>query len=145
MKLALAALPLLLAACSRSEPTPPAPAPAAALPEAPSPSAGPRPGESLPPADAANRYVGLWATDVRGCAAAPWRFEAARLTTKGEVSCRFDQVRKTADGYDIAATCTAEGPPKAYRLKLGFAESAKAMLVDGGPFSPTGLVWCGPA
>jgi hypothetical protein len=141
MRSAVAILPLLLAACSRPEPvqSPPAEAPP------PAGSGAPRPGDSLPPAEAANRYVGLWATDARGCTAPPWRFEADRLTTKGEVACRFDQVRKAPDGYDIDATCTAEGPPKAYRLKLGFAESAKAMLVDGGPFSPTGLVWCGPA
>jgi hypothetical protein len=138
-----AILLLMLAACGRGGTQ----APAAAEPKA-APKPAPvsvRPGASLPPADAAARYVGLWAADVKACADPPWRFEARRLTTKGEVSCAFDEVRRAPGGYDVAATCTAEGPPRAYTLKLRFAESAKAMLVDGGPFAePVGLVWCGP-
>lgn len=134
-----------LAACGRDEPRPapadrpaaPAPAPAASVPA--------RPGASLPPADAPFRYDGLWAAEVKACADPPWRFEPRRLATQGEVSCDFDQVARTAAGYEIAATCTAEGPPQPYSLTLTFAESAKAMLVEGGPFGrPIGLVWCGP-
>jgi hypothetical protein len=132
-----------LAACGRGgTPAPATPESKAAAPAGPVTA---RPGASLPPADAAERYVGLWAADVKACADPPWRFESRRLTTKGEVSCAFDEVRRTPGGYDVAATCTAEAPPKAYTIKLRFAESAKAMLVDGGPFAePVGLVWCGP-
>jgi hypothetical protein len=133
---------VLLAACQRQE-TPPERT--AAL----EPSAAPAPpaqaGTALPPADAEYRYIGNWAADAAACADPPWRFEARRLTTKGEVACAFDRVGKTPAGYEIAATCTAEAPPAPYVIRLSFAESARAMLVEGGPFSgPVGLVWCGP-
>jgi hypothetical protein len=135
---------LMLCACGRGGAHAPAQKPPPPPDSQPSPTTV-RPGASLPPADAAARYVGLWAADVKACADPPWRFEPRRLTTKGEVSCAFDEVHRAPGGYDIAATCTAEAPPKAYTLKLRFAESAKAMLVDGGPFAePVGLVWCGP-
>ena len=103
------------------------------------------PGAALPPPSAEPRYAGLWAVDAQACADPAWRFEARRLSTKGEVSCDFDAVRRTAAGYEIDATCVAQAPPQKHRLTLTFAESAKAMLVDGGPFgAPVGLIWCGP-
>ena len=102
------------------------------------------PGE-LPPASSPTRYVGQWAAASLGCAEPAWRFEADRLTTKGEVSCAFMQVTPTPSGYDIAARCLAEGAERASTLRLRFAESAKAMLVSGGPFSgEIGLTYCGP-
>jgi hypothetical protein len=143
--LSLAALPL--AGCGRDAPAPaPAAAPASETPQpVPSAATAPSPGAALPPADAPFRYEGLWAVDTKACADPPWRFEARRLATKGEVSCAFDEVTPIPAGYRIAATCTAEGPPLPHTLTLTFAESAKAMLVEGGPFSgPIGLVWCGP-
>lgn len=102
------------------------------------------PGE-LPSAVSPTRYVGQWAAASLGCAEPAWRFEADRLTTKGEVSCAFMQVTPAPGGYDVAARCLAEGEERASTLRLRFAESAKAMLVSGGPFSgETGLTYCGP-
>lgn len=128
---------LLLGACQREATVQsPAPPPVAA-------NADGR--ASLPPAAASNRYVGLWAVDAAACADPPWRFEARRLSTRGEVGCAFDAVREVPAGYEIAATCTAQAPPEPHTIKLSFAESAEAMRVEGGPWSePIALVRCGP-
>lgn len=102
------------------------------------------PGE-LPSAASPTRYVGQWAVASLGCAEPAWRFEADRLTTQDEVSCAFMQVTPAPGGYDLAARCLAEGEERASTLRLRFAESAKAMLVSGGPFSgEIGLTYCGP-
>ncbi|HYD43657.1 MAG TPA: hypothetical protein VEA79_00170 [Phenylobacterium sp.] len=103
------------------------------------------PAGELPSAASPTRYVGQWAAASLGCADPAWRFEADRLGTKGEVSCAFMQVTPAPGGYDIAARCLAEGEERASTLRLRFAESAKAMLVSGGPFSgEIGLTYCGP-
>ncbi|MBN8607909.1 MAG: hypothetical protein J0L81_13415 [Caulobacterales bacterium] len=101
--------------------------------------------EGLPPPSAdAPRYVGLWATTAEGCANPAWRFEAERISTQGEVSCTFDSVQVVPTGYEIAATCTAQAPPERHTIRLSFAESARAMMVAGGPWSPApSLVYCG--
>lgn len=105
--------------------------------------------QSLPtrlpaPSADAPRYVGLWATTVNGCADPAWRFEADRISTQGEVSCTLDNVQMVATGYEIAATCTAQAPPEPHTIRLSFAESARAMMVVGGPWSPApSLVYCG--
>lgn len=96
-----------------------------------------------PPSETTPRFVGLWAASAEGCSDPAWRFEATRVSTRGEVSCAFDNVALTDAGYEIAATCTAEAPPAPYRINLSFAESARAMMVSGGPWSPIGLVYCG--
>jgi hypothetical protein len=145
-----ALLALALAACGRETSSPnivkDAPPPTRTEPPNAQPAATAKPGASLPPASAAYRYIGRWAADVAACPQGAWRFEERKLTTAGEVACTFDKVARTAAGYDIAATCTAEAPPAPYRLSLTFAESAKAMLVEGGPFDgPIGLIWCGVA
>jgi hypothetical protein len=81
---------------------------------------------------------------VELCRDGAWTFGARSLVTAGEVSCEFKTVTPTPSGYEIAAVCRAEGPPKAARLDLTFAESARAMFVKGGPFAgETGLIWCG--
>lgn len=104
--------------------------------------------QSLPtrlpaPSADAPRYVGLWATTVDGCADPAWRFEADRISTQGEVSCTLDNVQMVATGYEIAATCTAQAPPEPHTIRLSFAESARAMMVVGGPWSPApSLVYC---
>lgn len=98
-----------------------------------------------PPSETTPRYVGLWATTAEGCDEPAWRFEAERVTTRGEVACEFEQVTQTPPGYDIEASCTAEAPPAPYQIQLTFAESARAMMVAGGPWSEgTALVYCGP-
>lgn len=99
---------------------------------------------ALPPPSATTpRYVGLWATTAEGCAEPAWRFEPERVSTRGEVSCAFQNVAMTSNGYDIQATCTAESPPTPYNIQLSFAESARAMMIAGGPWQPgTALVYC---
>ncbi|MCM8731359.1 hypothetical protein ACFO8O_10350 [Hephaestia sp. GCM10023244] len=100
---------------------------------------------SLPPADSPYRYVGRWAATQQACDSGAWRFEERRLTTAGEVSCSFDSVVKAPGGYDIAATCQAEGHRAPDKIKLRFAESARAMLVSSGMWDGVGLTYCGPA
>jgi hypothetical protein len=90
------------------------------------------------------RFVGLWAASADGCSDPAWRFEAQRVTTQGEVSCTFNTVQMTSTGYLIQGTCTAEGPPAPQQIQLSFAESARAMMVSGGPWTPVGLTYCGP-
>jgi hypothetical protein len=49
----------------------------------------------------------------------------------------------TDRGYDIQAQCTAEAPPAPYEIQLSFAESARAMMIAGGPWQQgTALVFC---
>jgi hypothetical protein len=96
-----------------------------------------------PPSETPPRYVGLWATSAQGCSDPAWRFEARQITTRGEVSCAFQDVALTDTGYEIAASCTAEAPPAPYTIRLSFAESARAMMISGGPWSPVSLVYCG--
>jgi hypothetical protein len=122
-----------------------APAPerslAAATPNPP-PAASSPPGK-LPPADAPDRYVGRWAATEAMCEAGAWRFQRQRLATAGEVSCGFDQVSEAPGGYDIAATCHAEGQTTKDTIRLRFAESAQAMLVRSKMWD-VGLIYCGP-
>ncbi|MGD9967683.1 MAG: hypothetical protein AB7T59_14270 [Hyphomonadaceae bacterium] len=98
-----------------------------------------------PPSEAMPRYVGLWAASAEGCADPAWRFEQRRVSTRGEVSCEFQNVTLTDRGYDVQAQCTAEAPPAPYNIQLSFAESARAMMIAGGPWQAgTALVYCGP-
>lgn len=106
--------------------------------------AEPLPHTLPPPSADAPRYVGLWAATAEGCSEPAWRFEPQRVTTPGEVACDFRNVRQTSTGYAIEATCWAEGPPQAQEIQLSFAESARAMMVSGGPWAPIALTYCGP-
>lgn len=109
----------------------------------PSPDSG-TPGK-LPPADGASpRYVGRWAATERLCTSGAWRFYATHLETAGEVSCSYNRIDKVPGGYDLHATCTAEAPPAPDLIKLRFAESAQAMLVESKTLTSTGLIYCGP-
>lgn len=107
-------------------------------------AAEPLPAPLPPPTEAAPRFVGLWAASAEGCAEPAWRFEAQGVSTPGEVSCTFQNVSLTDNGYDVAAICVAQAPPEQHRIQLYFAESAEAMMVSGGPWSaPIALVYCG--
>jgi hypothetical protein len=137
-RLGAAFISLAVIACT--DPAEPEPDPQAAeqVGEAePLPSTLPPPGEMTP------RYVGLWATTAEGCTEPAWRFEERRISTRGEVSCEFQNVTMTDRGYDIQAQCTAQAPPEAHNIQLSFAESARAMMISGGPWqSGTALVYC---
>ena len=52
----------------------------------------------------------------------------------------------TTTGYAIAATCHAEGDTQDYTLQIAFAESARAMMLTGGPWmgESRGLIYCAP-
>jgi hypothetical protein len=137
MRILFAFAALTLAACNPSAPDPDAAAklgPAESL------------ERTLPAEGDAPRYVGLWAVARDNCPDAAWTFRADGISTKGEVSCTFNNVAETETGYAIDATCTAEGPPAPHQIQLAFAESARAMLLTGGPWAgeSTGLVYCGP-
>ncbi len=138
-RFAVAAFCLAGAACTEATEPPPDPEAAAQVGEV---HALPR--TLPPPSETAPRFVGLWATSAEGCVEPAWRFEAARVTTRGEVSCAFQNVAQTQAGYELAATCTAEAPPAPYTITLSFAESARAMMISGGPWMATSLVYCGP-
>jgi len=101
---------------------------------------------TLPPPRAdMPRYVGVWASTAVGCEVPAWTFRADGLSTQGEVSCTFDNVEQTPTGYRIDATCYAEAPPAPAELQISFAESARAMMIAGGPWSEApSLVYCGP-
>lgn len=109
-----------LAACGAEEPAAvetPAPAPQAPPPEAATPA-----------------YVGRWAATPELCTDGAWTFRQDGLSTAGEVSCRFEGVAALDDGYEIAATCTAQAPPQAHRLNLSLSADGRTMSVRGGPF-----------
>ncbi|MEZ6022449.1 MAG: hypothetical protein R3C16_03310 [Hyphomonadaceae bacterium] len=131
---------LALAACE------PAVAPDAEAPGAETPlgEATPLP-DPLPPPGAEPRYVGLWAVNTEMCAEPAWRFEPEGVSTLGEVSCSFDDVSEISAGYAVAATCHAEGTTSQHQMQLTFAESARAMMVTGGPWEPApALIYCSP-
>ena len=97
----------------------------------------------LPPAGQGVRFVGKWAADQKSCESAAWQFTETSLSTPAGSSCSFNRVTEVPGGYDVDATCTAEGPATADTLKIRFAESAKAMLFDSKSIADTGLVFCG--
>jgi hypothetical protein len=139
-----AVLPILLlaAACGRQASAPPsAQAPAPPGQAAPAPAAS---GTAPRPASARRFFVGRWATRQALCKD-PWVITADGLTTPGEVSCRFLSLADTPEGVQAGASCTAEGPPRDWTIHFSYAQSAQALLVEGGPFRDTGLVACGPA
>jgi len=97
----------------------------------------------FPTATAATyRFVGQWAAKANACATQAWRFTAKSLSTPAGSQCTFGKVTEVPGGYDIAARCTAEGPPSDDVLKLRFAESAKALLFESKTIADAGLVRC---
>ncbi|HET9810719.1 MAG TPA: hypothetical protein VFP53_03360, partial [Sphingomicrobium sp.] len=97
----------------------------------------------LPEPGAGPRFVGKWAADMKSCTSSAWQFTETSLTTPAGSSCSFNRVTEVPGGYDIQATCTAEGPPAGDTLKLRFAESAKALLFESNVIADTGLIFCG--
>lgn len=135
-----------LAACEKSQPEASETGASVATPanNAVAAPAQPAPGV-LPPADANLRFVGIWAAEPALCDEGAWRFSERGLETAGEVSCQFERLNPVPGGYDIATMCTAEGEETRDTLRLRFAESAKAMMVETDKMlQPTGLTWCGP-
>jgi hypothetical protein len=131
----------LLALCGCEQRGTPAAAPAAAQSPGVSP-ADATSGDAVAAADDTPFFVGRWAAAETACGHEAWIFTKDGLATPGEVSCSFDRTTRVAAGYAITATCTAEGPPAPAQLHLAYAESAKALLVEGGPFADVGLIAC---
>lgn len=98
----------------------------------------------IPPADRALRFVGRWASAEPLCRSETWRFSPDGLETPGEQTCTFSDIAPVEGGYDVAAQCTVEGRTRDETIRLRFAESARAMLVEGEGFAGTGLIYCGP-
>ncbi|HEX8570085.1 MAG TPA: hypothetical protein VF699_09215 [Caulobacteraceae bacterium] len=145
---AVIALALLAAACGREEGqgdaagTPPA-ADAVSAAETPAAVAAAPPGQAVTTVGPSG-FVGRWAAQPNLCAAGAWTFAADRLTTAGEVSCTFGKVERTQAGWEIAARCTAEGPPQDAGLTLTLTDPAppETMTVAGGPFESVTLRRC---
>ena len=97
----------------------------------------------LPAPGAVPRFVGNWAKDQQSCESAVWKFSDSTLRTPDGESCSFNRVTEAAGGYDIQATCSAKDGPQSELLKIRFAESAKAMLLDSKELKNAGLVFCG--
>ncbi|HEX5236858.1 MAG TPA: hypothetical protein VFW39_00115 [Sphingomicrobium sp.] len=102
-----------------------------------------KPSGVLPPANAAMRYVGTWAATKAECKSKPWRLTVKSLDVTGGAKCSFYNVAKAPGGYDVAAQCPTKKPVHTDLIKLRFAESAGAMLVESNAIAPTGLVYCG--
>ncbi|HEX2803308.1 MAG TPA: hypothetical protein VHN55_04915 [Sphingomicrobium sp.] len=97
----------------------------------------------LPAAGPIPRFVGKWAADEKSCQSLAWQFTATTLRTPAGSSCSFNRISEVPGGYDVDATCTAEGPPTDDVLEIRFAESAKAMLFESETVADSGLVFCG--
>jgi hypothetical protein len=98
---------------------------------------------AVPPANAVMRYVGSWARSKADCASNPWRFTLKSLKATGGPQCSFYNVAKAPGGYDIGAECPTKLPIHEDLIKLRFAESAGAMLIESNAIPPTGLIYCG--
>ena len=151
MRSAVVAVGLLLAACGQK--TQPAESNIVGSPSkiavetaganAASNEAKPHPSGVVPPANTAMRYVGTWAATKADCKSKPWRFTAKSLDAADGPKCSFYNVAKAPGGYDVAAQCPTKKPVHTDLIKLRFAESAGAMLVESNAIPPTGLVYCG--
>lgn len=135
MRLALAAALLLpLAACDQVPDRNSGAAPTPLQPPTPKAAARPDPADLF--------FVGRWAARPELCDEGAWVIKADQLATAGEVSCKFHRLDRAAAGFEIPATCWAEGPPKEHRLQFSPVSSAKALRVLGGPFADMELVRC---
>ena len=98
---------------------------------------------ALPQPTEGLRFVGIWAADQRSCEAAGWQFTETSLRTPAGAQCSFNRVTEVPGGYDIQATCTAEGPPTSDTLRVRFAEGVNGMRFESETIADTGLYFCG--
>lgn len=103
-----------------------------------------RPDESsgLIPGDSEFTYVGRWAATPALCTAGAWRFELKHLSTAGEVSCEFSSIQPVPGGYDIAASCLADGRNTEEKITLRLAADGETMTVESKTFPKILLVRC---
>lgn len=102
------------------------------------------PGTTLPSADATFRYVGRWAESAEQCRSEAWTLTRDALAAPDDIACDFTRIEKSPGGYAIDAVCAIDGTEEDDNITLRFAESARAMLVEGATTLPeTGLIYCG--
>jgi len=123
---------LLLSGCDRRQDSPAADNQSGKIAVTPSPSA------EVPPF-----YVGRWATRENLCGTDVWVIDERGLQAPQGASCRFDGAPQGAGPVEIDASCTAGGASRTWRLRLSYAQSARALLIENGPFADTGLIRCG--
>ena len=97
----------------------------------------------LPEQSEGLRFIGNWAPDEKSCTSAAWQFSQTTLRTPAGANCSFNRVTEVSGGYDIQATCTAEGDPTSDTLKLRFAVLSKAMMFESRTIADTPLIYCG--
>ena len=76
------------------------------------------------------------------CASKTWRFTRDKISEPDGSRCSIYDVRKVPGGYDLAVQCPAKKPDPTDLIKLRFAQSAKAMLVELNAIEPMGLIYC---
>ena len=119
------ALALGLVACERPEPP--------AAPTQPDSAAAPAPDQPF--------FVGRWAFTESDCAVNAWTFTPNSLQARAG-TCSFPLVEPTPEGFAIDAACRWAGEVSRARMRLAYAQSAKALLVSGSPAGDVGLVAC---
>jgi hypothetical protein len=130
----LAVVMLAAAGCGPRDAAAPSPAPAAKT--GPASATGPAPPSAPPPF-----FAGRWAAREELCADQPWIITASELRTPAGVTCGLG-APEGAGPTEVDASCTAEGPPRSWRLRFAYAQSARALLIENGPFADIGLVRC---
>ncbi len=98
--------------------------------------------QALPKADASLQFIGTWAKDKASCASKTWRFTRGKLSEPDGSRCSIYDLRKVPGGYDLAVQCPAKKPDPTDLVKLRFAQSAEAMLVESNAIEPMGLIYC---
>ena len=98
---------------------------------------------ALPAPSEGLRFVGRWAADQKSCESAAWQLTQTTLQTPAGSSCSFSRVNQVPGGYEIRATCSAEGAPTSDTLQIRFDEGANAMLFNSQTIADTRLVFCG--
>ncbi len=93
-------------------------------------------------ANAPLRFLGTWAANKAACISAPWHFTRSEMRAANGDHCTIYQVSELPGGYDLAVQCPAKKPLPTDLIKLRFAQSAGAMLVESNAIAPTGLVKC---
>lgn len=112
--------------------------------DSPAETTAPTPSAAAPPAAQSLMpfYVGRWAAAETACGHAAWNITQQGLETSGGVACTFERVTQTQTGVDIAARCTGEGARQVSTIRLAYAQSAQALLVEAEPFANVGLTAC---
>ena len=105
-------------------------------------SAGPADNGEMIGSGSQLRLVGQWAADAESCESAAWKFTDTMLSTPAGSSCSFNKVTDVPGGYDIEATCTAEGPPTSDLLKVRFGDG-ESMVFESDTIADRSLVSCG--